>query len=128
MRVTAAGSRMAVRLDQSPPENSCRPAVDVLFHSVSQAFGGQALGVILTGMGQDGLRGSEALKAAGACILAQDEQTSVVWGMPRAVTQAGLVHAVVPLSQMAAEITDRTRRRPQSRGPAQDPGTRGQGL
>jgi len=104
MRVRKEGEKVVVRLDQSPMENSCRPAVDVLFRSVEEVFGGSTLAVILTGMGQDGLRGCERLKASRACILAQDEASSVVWGMPGAVVTAGLADMTVGLNDMAGEI------------------------
>ncbi|HXE57027.1 MAG TPA: CheB methylesterase domain-containing protein, partial [Gemmatimonadales bacterium] len=99
------GPRLRLTLD--PPENSCRPAVDVLFRSVAAVFGGRALGVILTGMGQDGLRGSEEIRRAGGRILAQDQATSVVWGMPGFVASAGLADRVLPLDQIAPEIVRR---------------------
>jgi two-component system chemotaxis response regulator CheB len=83
--------------------------VDVLFRSVAQTFGPHALAAILTGMGQDGLRGCEAVHEAGGQILAQDEASSVVWGMPGNVTRAGLADRVVPLSLMAEEILRRVR-------------------
>jgi two-component system, chemotaxis family, protein-glutamate methylesterase/glutaminase len=91
--------------NRKPPENSCRPAVDVLFRSAASIFGGGCLGVVLTGMGQDGLRGSEAIVDAGGSIIAQDEATSVVWGMPRAVAQAGIASRVLPLQSVADEMT-----------------------
>jgi two-component system, chemotaxis family, protein-glutamate methylesterase/glutaminase len=100
---------VVTRLDQGPPENSCRPAVDVLFRSAAQIFGGRTLAVILTGMGQDGLKGSEDLHARGAQIIAQDESTSVVWGMPGFVARAGLAHSVLPLPEIAGEIRRRLR-------------------
>ena len=75
---------------KSLPQNSCRPAVDALFTSIGQVYGGAAIAVILTGMGQDGLRGTQILKAQGARVLAQDEASSTVWGMPGAVVSAGL--------------------------------------
>jgi two-component system chemotaxis response regulator CheB len=104
MRVAAANGGVQVCLDQSPPENSCRPAVDALFASVGEVYGGAVIAVILTGMGQDGLRGVQILKARGARILAQDEASSVVWGMPGAVVNAGLADRVLPLDQVAPEI------------------------
>lgn len=104
MRVHADGGRPVVRLDQSAPENSCRPSVDVLFRSVGQVFGGAAACAVLTGMGQDGLRGAQVLKAGGAYIVAQDEATSVVWGMPGAVAAAGLADCVVPLDAVVPAI------------------------
>jgi two-component system chemotaxis response regulator CheB len=98
------GDEVRVATHQEPPENSCRPAADVLFRSIARAFGPAALGVVMTGMGQDGLRGSEAIRAAGGQILAQDEESSVVWGMPGSVVRAGLADRVVSLDQLAAEI------------------------
>jgi two-component system chemotaxis response regulator CheB len=104
MKVAANGGSVSVRLDQSPRQNSCRPAVDSLFASAAEAYGGAVIAVILTGMGQDGLRGTEILKAHGASILAQDEATSVVWGMPGAVVNAGLADRVLPLDDVVPEI------------------------
>src|SRR6185295_9809768 len=95
-------------IDHGPPENSCRPAVDPLFQSVAEVFGARALAVMLTGMGQDGFKGCEALSARGATIVAQDEQSSVVWGMPGIVVKAGLASAVLPLGEIAADILRRT--------------------
>jgi two-component system chemotaxis response regulator CheB len=91
-------------LHQRPPENSCRPAVDVLFRSAADIYGRNCLGLILTGMGQDGLRGAEHLVRAGGTMIAQDEKTSVVWGMPRAVAEAGLARHVLPLASVANEL------------------------
>lgn len=96
-----------VRLHQGPPENSCRPAVDVLFRSVAECYGASSLAVVLTGMGYDGLRGCEALRQKGGQILAQDEASSVVWGMPGSVAQAGLADRVLPLDQISQEILRR---------------------
>jgi len=104
MRVRSNGADSVVRLDQSAPENSCRPSVDVLFRSVSEVYGGAVISAVLTGMGQDGMRGSAVLKANGAYIIAQDEVTSVVWGMPGAVAGAGLANCVVPLDQVVPVI------------------------
>ncbi len=106
-----------VVLDQSPPEHSCRPAVDVLFRSVAAVYGSRALGVVLTGMGQDGMLGARELVAAGADVIAQDEATSVVWGMPGAVVRDGLASAVLPLEQIAPTLTRRVRRSPGVRAP-----------
>ena len=94
-------------LNQDPPENSCRPAVDPLFRSVVALYGARTLAVILTGMGQDGLRGCQHVRDAGGHILAQDEASSVVWGMPGFVVRGGLADKVVPLPEMAAEISRR---------------------
>lgn len=104
MKLQASGTGLMVRLDQGPPENSCRPAVDVLFRSAVDVYQGALLGVVLTGMGYDGLRGSEVLKAAGATVIAQDEATSVVWGMPGAVAGASLADRVLPLDAIVPEI------------------------
>ena len=99
-----------LRLLASPPENSCRPSADVLFRSVGEVFGAGVLGVVLTGMGQDGLRGCEAIRAAGGQVVTQDKATSVVWGMPGAVTEAGLSNQVLPLDEIGPEIGRRVRR------------------
>jgi two-component system, chemotaxis family, protein-glutamate methylesterase/glutaminase len=104
MRVRKSGANATVTLDQEPPENSCRPAADVLFRSVSEVYGGSAIAVVLTGMGQDGLRGVEGLQPKGAWIIAQDEPSSVVWGMPGWVVKAGLANAVVDLNCVVPEI------------------------
>jgi two-component system chemotaxis response regulator CheB len=100
--------RLAIH--QDPPENSCRPAADVLLRSIAHTFGANSLTVILTGMGQDGLRGCESIREAGGQILAQDEATSVVWGMPGHVAQAGLADRVLPLSLIADEILRRVQK------------------
>jgi two-component system, chemotaxis family, protein-glutamate methylesterase/glutaminase len=104
LKVAASGAGVRVCLDQSPPLNSCRPAVDALFASIGEVYGGAAIAVILTGMGQDGLRGVQILRARGASVLAQDEASSVVWGMPGAVVNAGLADRVLPLDQVVPEI------------------------
>jgi two-component system chemotaxis response regulator CheB len=104
MRVTSGGGRACVSLDQTPRQNSCRPAVDALFSSTGEVYGGAAVAVILTGMGQDGLRGVEILRAQGASVLAQDEASSVVWGMPGAVVNAGLADRVLPLDEVVPEV------------------------
>ena len=95
--------------NQAPPENSCRPAVDMLFQSVAKIVGARTLGLVLTGMGKDGLRGAQYITDAGGSVLAQDQQTSVVWGMPGFVANAGLADRVLPLNQIAAEIVRRVR-------------------
>ncbi|MGJ5820478.1 chemotaxis-specific protein-glutamate methyltransferase CheB [Paludibaculum fermentans] len=110
MRVKRENGRATVRLDQAPPENSCRPSVDVLFRSAGEVYGAGVLAAVLTGMGLDGLRGAATLKALGATVLAQDEASSVVWGMPGAVAQAGLANAIVPLDSVVPEIIRRTRK------------------
>lgn len=102
------GRVLAVTSD-APPENSCRPAVDPLFRSVAQIFGRHTLGVILTGMGQDGLKGCQQIKDAGGQILVQDRDSSAVWGMPGVVYQAGLADGVLSIAKLAAEINVRSR-------------------
>lgn len=97
---------MAVEVSQGPLENSCRPSADALFRSVAEAYGPAALAVVLTGMGQDGLRGCEALKGSGGRVLVQDEKTSVVWGMPGAVAREGLADEILPLESMGARIAE----------------------
>lgn len=97
-----------LRTHQGPRENFCRPSVDVLFRSVASVYGERTLAVVLTGMGQDGLKGCEMLRAAGARIYVQDEASSVVWGMPGFVAKAGLADKVLPLDQIAAEIVRAT--------------------
>lgn len=110
--ITVAGTltRRHITLNRNAPENSCRPAVDVLFRSVAQLYGSTALGVVLTGMGQDGLLGAQVLHAAGASIVVQDEATSVVWGMPGFVARAGLADEVLALEQIGPTLAARTRR------------------
>lgn len=109
MVVERRAGRVQIATNNEPPENSCRPAVDALFRSVAATYGRAALGVVLTGMGSDGLRGCEHLREAGGRVLAQDEQTSVVWGMPGFVARAGLADRVLPLNEIAPEIVRRTR-------------------
>jgi len=104
LRVVSGRGPVIACLDQSPPLNSCRPAVDALFSSVGQVYEGAVIAAILTGMGQDGRLGAQSLKARGATILAQDEASSVVWGMPGAVVHAGLADRVLPLDHIVPEI------------------------
>lgn len=98
------GTSIKTQNNQGTPENSCRPAVDVLFRSVADLFGPRALSVILTGMGQDGLIGCEHIKDAGGRVIVQDEDSSVVWGMPGFVAKAGLAEKILPLDQIGQEI------------------------
>jgi len=107
IEVRGSAKAAEVRIKDGPLVNSCRPSVDVLFNSVAKTIGGDVLAVILTGMGQDGLRGCEALNEAGAQIIAQDEATSVVWGMPGYVAGAGLADAVLPIEEIGPEILSR---------------------
>ena len=104
MTVERMGARVRLSTNTDPPENSCRPSVDVLFRSVAEVYASRALAVVMTGMGQDGFRGSEVIRDAGGRIFAQDEASSVVWGMPGFVVQAGLAERVLPLEQIGSEI------------------------
>jgi two-component system chemotaxis response regulator CheB len=99
-----AGSTPSLHLAQGPLENHCRPAVDVLFRSAATAYGAGVLAVVLTGMGSDGMIGCRILRDRGAAVLAQDQDTSTVWGMPGAVANAGLANKVLPLQEIAPEI------------------------
>ena len=98
------GTRVVVTLNQGPPENSCRPAADVMFRSISEVYGRRALAVILTGMGKDGLAGIRRMRSIGSPVIAQDKASSTVWGMPGHVAQAGLADRVVPLDQVTSAI------------------------
>ncbi len=102
--LNADGKGKIIRVTNDPPENSCKPSVDYLFRSIAEVFGKKATGVIMTGMGSDGVQGLRAMKAGGCMVIAQDEATSVVFGMPKEAIDAGVVDIVVPLSQIAAEI------------------------
>ena len=104
MKVIRAGLTPRLNLNQGPPENSCRPAVDVLFRSVAAAYGANVLGVVMTGMGSDGMRGGKEIVAAGGNVIAQDEASSVVWGMPGAAANAGICAAILPLDQIAPKL------------------------
>lgn len=110
-----SGTRLTVRLHDGPPENGCRPAADVLFRSAARVMGDRVVACVLTGMGQDGLRGCEEIRAAGGRVLAQDQESSVVWGMPGAVVHAGLADDVVPLAHMAGAIRRRLTARASTR-------------
>jgi len=104
MRVGRQGGNVAIALDNGPQINFCRPAVDPLFMSAIDVWKGDLLAVILTGMGSDGMRGGKDIVAAGGNVIAQDEATSVVWGMPGAAAQAGICSAVLPLNQIGQKI------------------------
>ncbi len=104
MEIVHEGTDTFIRLHDGPPENSCRPSVDVLFRSAAQLLGRGVLAVMLTGMGKDGLQGCKSVRDHGGMVLAQDEASCVVWGMPGAVVEAGLADAVLSLDEMAAEI------------------------
>ncbi len=110
MNLRRENARVRLCVLQSPPENSCRPSVDVLFRSAAEVFGPNVLAVIMTGMGQDGLRGCELIKEAHGQVIVQDEASSVVWGMPGYVAKAGLADSVLPLTEIADEIVRRVQR------------------
>ena len=98
------GGVPVIALDDGPLINFCKPAVDPLFSSAAEVWGQKVLALVLTGMGSDGLRGSQAIAAAGGSILAQDEATSVVWGMPGQIAHAGLASAILPLNDIAPKL------------------------
>jgi len=104
MRVIRHGTDIAIALDNGPPVNFCKPAVDPLFISAIDIWQGGTLAVILTGMGSDGMRGGRDIVAAGGSVIAQDEATSVVWGMPGAAANAGICAAILPLNQIAPKL------------------------
>ena len=101
------GSAVTLNLNQDPPENFCRPAVDVLFRSVAEVYGASTLGLVMTGMGSDGARGAAHIGEAGGQILVQDEASSVVWGMPGAVVNAGLADRICALQELGQEVIRR---------------------
>ncbi|MFZ0687664.1 MAG: chemotaxis response regulator protein-glutamate methylesterase [Terriglobales bacterium] len=107
MTVMRKGAEFVLGINHDPPENSCRPAVDVLFRSVAQAYGANVLAVVLTGMGADGTRGAALIREAGGEIIVQDEASSVVWGMPGSVIAASLSDGIYPLNGIAAEVVRR---------------------
>jgi two-component system, chemotaxis family, protein-glutamate methylesterase/glutaminase len=107
MTLERHGIEVQLQLNQEAPENSCRPAVDPLFRSAATVFGPNVLAVVLTGMGSDGVQGAQRIRERGGQVLIQDEESSVVWGMPGQVAAAGLADATYPLSQMAGEIVRR---------------------
>ncbi|HZB93563.1 MAG TPA: chemotaxis protein CheB, partial [Stellaceae bacterium] len=100
MTVEAERGDKVVRLLKTPPENFCRPSVDPMLRSLARSYGGRVLTLILTGMGHDGLAGGRGVVEAGGTVIAQDEASSVVWGMPGAVAMAGLCSAVLPLDEI----------------------------
>jgi two-component system, chemotaxis family, protein-glutamate methylesterase/glutaminase len=104
MRVVRHGAEVAIALDDGPPVNFCKPAVDPLFTSAIDVWQGGTLALILTGMGSDGMRGGKDIVAAGGSVIAQDEASSVVWGMPGAVANAGVCAAILPLGQIAPKL------------------------
>jgi two-component system chemotaxis response regulator CheB len=105
MQVVKRDNGAVIVLRDGPLVNFCKPAVDPLFSSAAQVWGGSCLALVLTGMGADGQRGAADIVAAGGSVIAQDEASSVVWGMPGAVATAGLCAAILPLSQIANKVT-----------------------
>jgi two-component system chemotaxis response regulator CheB len=106
------GGQYRLKLSQTPPVNHCRPSVDVLFRSAAEQAGAQAVGVLLTGMGADGARGMQLLRAAGARTIAQSEDSCVVFGMPQAAIATGAVERIVPLTRIAEAVLDALRKEP----------------
>ncbi len=104
MRVARHGTDVVIALDDGPPVNFCKPAVDPLFTSAIDVWQAGILAVVLTGMGSDGMRGGKEIVAAGGSVIAQDEASSVVWGMPGAAANAGICAAVLPLNQIAPKL------------------------
>ncbi len=116
LRLHRGANGVVARLDQGTPENFCRPSVDVLFRSAAQVYGAACLAVVLTGMGSDGTRGAAEIVAAGGDVLAQDQATSVVWGMPGSVAHAGLASRLLPLGDVAATLVRQVTRTPRPVG------------
>ena len=104
MRVVRHDDGVRIAIGDDEPIHFCKPAVDALFSSAASVWGSASLALVLTGMGTDGTTGATDLVAAGGSIIAQDEATSVVWGMPRSVAQAGLCSAVLPLEEIAPTV------------------------
>lgn len=111
MQVVKRRGRLELAINSEPPVNSCRPSVDVMFRSAVEAIGSRILAVVLTGMGQDGRAGAEAIRKAGGTIFVQDQASSVVWGMPGSIARAGLADRVISLQDMPAAITAAFQRR-----------------
>ncbi|MCK9296562.1 MAG: chemotaxis response regulator protein-glutamate methylesterase [Desulfobulbaceae bacterium] len=109
MKVVKRAGGEFLQLTDDPPENHCRPSVDYLFRSVASVYGNRSLGVIMTGMGSDGVKGLQLMKQQGAQVIAQDQASCVVFGMPMEAIKAGVADVIVPLPQIAAEITNRVK-------------------
>jgi len=99
-----SGQAKTLHLNQAPPENHCRPSADVLFRTAAAHYGSAVLAVVLTGMGSDGLAGARIVRAKGGTVLAQDQATSAIWGMPGAVARAGLAQRILPIQEIASEL------------------------
>ncbi|MCM8730104.1 chemotaxis-specific protein-glutamate methyltransferase CheB [Hephaestia sp. GCM10023244] len=109
IRVVRSGTGAAVRLDRQPVQSGCMPSVDPMFASVAQVYGARALAVVLSGMGRDGAQGARAVVDAGGCVIAQDQASSVVWGMPGAVANAGIASAILPPDVIGQVVVARRR-------------------
>jgi two-component system chemotaxis response regulator CheB len=112
MKVSLRAGKPIVQITDDSPENSCRPAVDVLFRSAAEVFGGKVIAVIMTGMGRDGVEGCRLLKQKGGFIIAEHSDTCVVYGMPKAVIEERLADSVIPLDAIATNVVRRVKRRP----------------
>ena len=115
------GSGMRVRLHQQKPLNHCMPAVDYLFFSAARMYGAGTLALVMTGMGADGLKGARAVHESGGTVLAQDEATSAVWGMPARVSEAGIASATLPLWGIASALKERVNTRQAARSYTSSP-------
>ncbi|MFP4658079.1 MAG: CheB methylesterase domain-containing protein, partial [Desulfonatronovibrionaceae bacterium] len=104
--VTGAAGKKVIRITDDPPENNCRPAADYLFRSVAREYGSAVTAVIMTGMGSDGTLGLRVIKSFGGVSIAQNAETSVVYGMPKTAIEAGVVDIIAPLDKIAAEIVN----------------------
>ncbi len=104
MKVVLFGNKKMIRITDDPPENACKPSVDYLFRSLADLYKGRVLAVVLTGMGRDGAKGAVALKSRGACVLVQDEETCLVYGMPKAVVEAGAADKTLALEAISRAI------------------------
>jgi two-component system chemotaxis response regulator CheB len=111
LTVWRQGEVVRIRLDRSPSASGCMPSVDPMFASLAEVYGADTLGVVLSGMGRDGALGAARIVAAGGALFAQDEASCAVWGMPRAVTEAGLASAILPPDQIALRIAASLRAR-----------------
>ena len=107
VQIAESMGRRRVMLHKREPLNHCRPSVDYLFHSAAQVYGRAVVALMMTGMGSDGLDGARAVHRRGGVVLAQDEATSAVWGMPGRVTEAGIASATLPLDALAEELITR---------------------
>jgi len=122
LRVERAGAFFRTRLTEQPPRHGVRPSVDELFLSLAVAFGPRTIGVVLTGMGRDGVEGARTIKQQGGTVLAEAESTCVVYGMPRALAEAGLADRLVPIDEMAAALREVSVQAADLRSPAGSPG------